>query len=370
MGRYEVGKVSRGSMTYFLIRDTSTGKLEPLPTKFLKHHRNMNHSDDTIRKYALALSWYYNYMEQESLTIQKVFDLSYSEQQEHFVNFLYWVKAGRHTENGKTVANNTANSYLQKVFTYYEFLILEIETLPDLKVLDDVTVGYSTEVGLRFKKNVKTFKGYLPKNSTKSESIKKGDLMALINACTSKRNKLLLLLLEETGLRIGELLGVRYTKDIDYDNHKIFVRYRRNNENNAHQKYAEERGLPISPNTFHLLQIYLADYAELLKDTDYLFVSECGPTKGQPLSVRSVYSIFDSLEKHSKVDAHPHQLRHYFANERRKAGWDIALISKSLGHKNISTTQTYLNVDDEEIVTASTDYYNQTQSLIDINSFL
>ena len=76
------------------------------------------------------------------------------------------------------------------------------------------------------------------------------------------------------------------------------------------------------------------------------------------------------LEKHSKIDAHPHQLRHYFANERRKAGWDIALISKSLGHKNISTTQTYLNVDDEEMVTASNDYYNQTQSLIDINSFL
>lgn len=370
MGRYEIDKVSRGSMTYYLIRDTSTGELLPLPTKYLKHHRNMNHSDETIRGHALAISWYYNYMEQESLTIPKVFDLSYSEQQAHFVNFLYWVKAGRHTEKGKTVNNNTANGYLQKVFAFYGYLVLELDNLPDLKVLDDVSVGYSTDVGLRFKRNVKTFKGYLPETSRKSESIKKDDLMALINACTSKRNKLLLLLLEETGLRIGELLGVRYTKDIDYENHKIFVRYRRNNENHAHQKYAEERGLPISPNTFNLLQIFLAEYADLLKDTDYLFVAEAGVTKGKPLSVNSVYSIFDTLEKHSGINAHPHQLRHYFANERRKSGWDMALISTALGHRNIATTENYLNVEEEEIVTASTDYYNQTQALIDINAFL
>jgi integrase/recombinase XerD len=370
LGRYATDKVTRGSITYFLIRDTSTGELVKLPTKYLKHHRNMNHSDSTIRGHALAVCWYYNYMEQESLSIQKVLHISYSEQQEHFINFLYWVQAGRHTDNGKRVCNNTANDYLKKIFAYYEYLILELESLPDLKVLDDLTIGYSTDIGLRYKRNVKTFKGYLPSNTVKSESIATDDLKALLQACTSKRNKLLLLLLEETGLRIGELLGVRYTKDIDYENHKIFVRYRRNNENHAHQKYAEERGLLISPNTFTLLEIYLAEYADLLKDTDYLFVAEYGPTKGKPLSVSSVYTIFNTLKKKSGVKSHPHQFRHFFANERRKAGWEISLISTSLGHRSIATTETYLNVEDEEMVNASTDYYKQTQSLIDIDAFL
>ena len=79
----------------------------------------------------------------------------------------------------------------------------------------------------------------------------------------------MLLLLMETGLRIGELLGVKYTTDIDYDNRKIFVRYRSNNENGALAKYAEERGLLVSPATFTLLQLYLAENADLLKDTEY-----------------------------------------------------------------------------------------------------
>lgn len=85
----------------------------------------------------------------------------------------------------------------------------------------------------------------------------------------------------------------------------------------------KKRGLPISPNTFNLLQIYLAEYADLLKYTDYLFVAEAGATKESHLPVNSVYSIFDTLEKHSGINAHPHQLRHYFANERRKSGWDM-----------------------------------------------
>lgn len=370
MGKYEVGKVTRGSMTYFLIRNTSTNDIEKLPTKYLKHRRNMNNSDATIRGHALALSWYYNFLESEDLNIHKVFVFSYSEQQEHFISFLYWVKAGRHTNKGVSVANNTANEYLQKIFAYYEYLVLEFEQFPDLKVLDDSTIGYSTEVGLRFKKNVKTFKGYLPENSRKSESIKMDDFLTLLNACNSKRDKLLLLLLLETGFRIGELLGIHYTTDIDYENHKLFVRYRKNNENHAHQKYAEERGAVISPTTFNLLQIYLAEYADLLKDTKFLFVAEVGPTRGKPLCVSSVYSIFSSLAKKAGIKAHPHQMRHFFSNERRKAGWDIALISTSLGHRSIATTEKYLHVEDEELTTASTDYYTQAETLLDIDDFL
>lgn len=330
----------------------------------------MHQSRKTIKKTALVLSWYLNYVEERGLTFEKVFTLSYSAQQEHFVGFLHWIKAGRHTESFSSTDNNTANSYLRIVFGFYEFIIIEYENFPDLKVLDDATVGYTTTAGIRFKKNVKSFKGYLPKKTTKASSISEADIKILINACTSKRNKLLLLLLMETGMRIGELLGVRYTTDIDYDNRKIFVRYRSDNENGALAKYAEERGLLMSPQTFTLLQIYLAENAELLKDTDFLFVSECGVTKGQPLTESAVYSILDGLAKKTSLRSHPHAFRHYFANERRKAGWDTAMISRTLGHKNIATTEAYMNVEEEELTLATDDYYKQTTALIDIDDFL
>ena len=330
----------------------------------------MHQSRKTIKKTALVLSWYLNYVEERGLTFEKVFTLSYSAQQEHFVGFLHWIKAGRHTESFSSTDNISANCYLRIVFGFYEFIIIEYENFPDLKVLDDATVGYTTTAGIRFKKNVKSFKGYLPKKTTKASSISEADIKILINACTSKRNKLLLLLLMETGMRIGELLGVRYTTDIDYDNRKIFVRYRSDNENGALAKYAEERGLLMSPQTFTLLQIYLAENAELLKDTDFLFVSECGVTKGQPLTESAVYSILDGLAKKTSLRSHPHAFRHYFANERRKAGWDTAMISRTLGHKNIATTEAYMNVEEEELTLATDDYYKQTTALIDIDDFL
>lgn len=370
MKNYITDSVSRGSITYFLIRCTSTGKIVDLPTKYLKHKHNMHQSRKTIKKTALVLSWYSNYVDEKELTFEKVFTLSYSSQQEHFVGFLHWIKAGRHTDSLSSTDNNTANSYLRIVFGFYEFLIIEYENFPDLKVLDDATVGYTTTAGIRFKKNVKSFKGYLPKKSTKASSINEADIRLLVNACSSTRNKLMLLLLMETGMRIGELLGVRYTTDIDYENRKIFVRYRSDNENGALAKYAEERGLLVSPQTFTLLQIYLAENAELLKDTEYLFVSESGLTRGQPLTESAVYSMLDTLAKKTSLRSHPHAFRHYFANERRKAGWDVAMISCSLGHKNIATTEAYMNVEDTELTLATDDYYKQTTALIDIDDFL
>ena len=38
-----------------------------------------------------------------------------------------------------------------------------------------------------------------------------------LEACTNCRDQLLILMASELGFRIGELLGIDYTKDIDYE---------------------------------------------------------------------------------------------------------------------------------------------------------
>ena len=116
--------------------------------------------------------------------------------------------------------------------------------------------------------------------------------------------------------------------------------------------------------------IYLTDTIELRKNTDYLFVSESGPSKGKPLTLSGVNSLFERLEKRCGISGHSHMLRHYFANERRKAGWDMAQISTSLGHKNIATTEAYLNVEDDELAEANDDYFVESMKFVDINDFL
>ena len=86
-------------------------------------------------------------------------------------------------------------------------------------------------------------------------------------------------MIAETGKRIGEVLGVNYVKDIDYDNMSVRVEVRENNENYARVKYAEYRTLYFSSRTSELLNAYISENSALLADTEYLFINLHGPNK-------------------------------------------------------------------------------------------
>lgn len=155
-------------------------------------------------------------------------------------------------------------------------------------------------------------------------------------------------MLAETGFRIGEVLGIRYTEDIDYENHTIKVIFREDNENYARAKNAEIRRAKISNETFDILMFYIAENRKMLNKTKYLFITLSGNTKGQPLTANAVYSVFRLLKKKTGIAVTPHMLRHYYANERRKVGWSLDKISKALGHKQLATTESYMNIEDKD----------------------
>ena len=85
--------------------------------------------------------------------------------------------------------------------------------------------------------------------------------MILLKACANCRDQILLLLLAETGFRIGELLGVRYATDIDYERHLLYVNFREDNENGARAKNAEYRR-QISDATLNSA-VYIEEYKTL-----------------------------------------------------------------------------------------------------------
>ena len=62
-----------------------------------------------------------------------------------------------------------------------------------------------------------TFHGYLQEKGHIGKTIEQDKIVILLKACANYRDQILLLLLAETGFRIGELLGVRYATDIDYE---------------------------------------------------------------------------------------------------------------------------------------------------------
>ena len=367
--RYIQGSVKKGRKTYFFIKDTVTGQIDTQCTRYLKHKVMQNRSLNTVLRIARILPFYMDFLADRSLTLNAVASMKFAEQSEHFYEFLMYIKGGAHTGSYKEVKNNTANSYLQAVFGLYGFLHRNGE-LPFLSVLDDRNFSYVTTVGTTVSSSFLTYDGYLKKNEHTARVATKEDVQKILAACNNNRDKLLIMLMEETGLRIGEALGIRYTEDIDFEKRRIFVRYRDENANRAYAKNAEERYMKISDATFSLLNVYLSENAELFEKTDYLFIVLHGKTRGKPLSANTFYSSLETIGKHCGVHVTNHMLRHYFADERRKANWAIVEISKALGHKNIATTENYLHVSPREIEDAQDIYLKKATEGVNISDFL
>ncbi len=367
--RYVSGSAKKGRKTYFFVKDTLTGKMEPSCTKYLKHKVMQNRSYNTVVRIARILPYYMDFIASRDLTLNDVASMKFASQSEHFYEFLMHIKSGAHTGSYKEVKNNTANSYLQAVFGLYNFLHRNGE-VPFLSVLDDRNFSYVTGIGTTVNSSFLTYDGYLRKNEHTARVATKEELTKILSACTNLRDKLLILLMEETGLRIGEALGIRYTEDIDFEKKRIFVRYREENRNRAYAKNAEERYMKISDATFSLLNVYLSEYASLFEKTDYLFIVLNGKTKGSPLSANSFYSSLETIGKRCGIHVTNHMLRHYFADERRKANWAIVEISKALGHKKIATTENYLHVSPREIEDAQDIYLKNATKGVNISDFL
>lgn len=95
----------------------------------------------------------------------------------------------------------------------------------------------------------------------------------------------------------NEILGVDYTRDIDYDWHTIRVFFRDDNENKARAKNAAYRRSKVSDATFQFLLFYLSKYRELLQHQQMLFANIEEESRGKALQVDAVYRMLERMEK-------------------------------------------------------------------------
>ena len=222
--KYRVVSILKDNRPRFLII-SDIEEIEILPSKYLKHLDQINASPNTVKSAAFALSYYYNFLQEQTIGLDEITLLSYSEQNKHFIDFLYWVKSGKHTEHNTQTSNKTCNMYLGAVFRYYQFLALE-DVLPMLKVLRVKKVSYFDSMGVNHQNAVNSFKGFFKEEEPNLEEITSEEIQELINACTNDRDRLLIAMMAETGLRLGEILGIHYTEDIDFERRTVRVRYR------------------------------------------------------------------------------------------------------------------------------------------------
>lgn len=371
MKRYSVEMVKDASVKYYYIRDNETMEVELLPAKYLTHMVRANRSPNTVRRSAFSICYYMEYMRIQQMGLTDVYRLGYEAQFDYFAGFLEWLRRGEHKENPIKIPNNgTCNAYLKDVFRFYLFMEMEEEQCGQINVLSYNQITMPNAIGIKKTLRTRSFKGYLKTEERKVRAAEKSEIMTILQACTNCRDQVLILLSAELGYRIGEILGIDYTKDIDYEKHIIKVDFRDDNENDARAKNAEERGGKISEDTFQFLLYYISEYWNVLQKQSYLFVNIKGRTTGKPMKVDSVYDMFERMEQKTGIRITPHMLRRYYANARWEAGWPLELISQSLGHKHLDTTIRYLNVLDDKLETASRDFYDKYSSLYGIEELL
>lgn len=321
--------------------------VEPIQ-RYLNYCRKRQLAANTVQTYAFRLLNFWQWLEYKSLDWQQVG--SYE-----LADFINWYLLGGDveviSEEVREVVSKrsarTVNQAITAIQEMYEFHALEGR-------IDDKKFAYQ-QYG--WGKRGGFLRGIVKSSPQKRKRIKLKEpscfpgcltneqVSQLANACYTYRDRLIVMLLRETGVRRGELLGLHLidVQEIDVTG-RIRIIKRNDNPNGAKAK-GHSREIPILHNreaiqeTFHayLLEEYPSE-AEKFQH-GMLFVNLDGKYKGKPMSSARLNNLFYQLRDRTGIKAYPHLFRHTFATRMLQAGYMDQYVQQLLGHKSIVTTK-------------------------------
>jgi len=155
-----------------------------------------------------------------------------------------------------------------------------------------------------------------------------------INTPLGKRNSAMLELLYAAGLRVSELVNLKF---LDVNLEACFVR--------VMGKGSKERIVPFGLYAKNKIDDYINNSRPLLLKnhiSKHLFVARAG----KPMTRQSFWKILKQYVKQAgiKKKVTPHSLRHSFASHILEGGADLRTVQVMLGHVDISSTQIYTHV--------------------------
>lgn len=150
-----------------------------------------------------------------------------------------------------------------------------------------------------------------------------------------QRNRAMLEVLYSCGLRVSELVSLRFT-DVYFNEGFIKVEGKGN----------KQRLVPISRTAIKEIQNYLYDRNQVTVKKgfeDILFLSR----RGTALSRIMVFHIIKQQAEMAGIQKNvsPHTFRHSFATHLLEGGANLLAIQEMLGHEKITTTEIYTHID-------------------------
>ncbi len=142
------------------------------------------------------------------------------------------------------------------------------------------------------------------------------------------RNKLIIDILYQTGVRRAELLSLKEA-DVDIYNSQLKVLGKRN----------KERIIPFAAGLKRNLEYYLRVKGETGLSGPCLLVS----IKNKPMSPAQITKVVNDIlgQVSTSSKKSPHVLRHTFATHMLNSGANINAVKELLGHASLAATQVY-----------------------------
>lgn len=171
----------------------------------------------------------------------------------------------------------------------------------------------------------------------------KSQIHTALQYATNPLDEIMIKLLSNTGLRIHEALNItiKQIKKTDHDENAVIRIIGKN---------TKQRTIFIPSSLVNQMQEYSKD--------NLRFVFESRRKKAKPLTTRTIEHRFNKLariideEEMTNVyseNLKPHNLRHSFAIHALENN-EINYVKEFLGHENITTTQIYTNLKEQEII--------------------
>ena len=277
--------------------------------KYLAAERN--YSSATIRSYAKDLSMFQEFLEEQNPNAS--WTAVEAEDVREWVIYLM---------DEQKMAASSVNRRLSAMRSFYKYL----------RRVGRVSINPMEKVVAPKKKRP------LPYYVRESEMDRLLELTAEDRSFKGIRDRLVLMMFYETGIRRAELLGMT-DASVDLVTKQMKVTGKRN----------KQRIIPFGEELENEIKAYQMAREETLGQRTFpaLFVTE----KGTAMNEKQVSKIVkENLSKVTTIKKRsPHVLRHSFATAMLNNKADLTSIQKLLGHESVSTTEIYTHVSFEEL---------------------